>query len=112
MGVDQDGEHAKSLIVLDEPHASHVRGEIVNLVRAFGDDFAISFEVEIQRNVFDVVEMSIPVLQRLVVDGTNRLAPLPQRRNEITPDESTGTRDNNPSWRVSRHSLLRSFFTA
>ena len=41
VGVDQNGEHAERFVVLDEAHATHVGGEVIDFVGAFGGDFTI-----------------------------------------------------------------------
>lgn len=71
MGVDQNGEHAESFVMLDETHSAHVSGEVVDFVRAPGSDFAAFFKVEVENQVLDVIETLIPIFQRLAIDGAD-----------------------------------------
>ncbi len=91
VGVDQHGQHAQRLIVLDEAHAAHVRREIVDFVGALGGGLAIVFEVQVEREILDIVEALIPLVERLDVHGANLLITLfAERGDEMTADKTAG----------------------
>ena len=76
VGIDQHREHAQGFVVLDKPHAAHIRREIVDFGGALGGLLAVLFQVQVQNQVVGVVENLIPLRQRLDVDGANSLVAL------------------------------------
>src|ERR1700750_1163630 len=99
--VDEDREHAQGFVLLDEAHPAHVCGEIVDLRRAAGSDFAVFLQVEIEADIFDVVESLIPLMKRFNVDRADRrAASAPQIRDESTADETTCAGYDNSAVRI------------
>ena len=95
MGVDEHGEHAQGLVILDEAHATHVGGEIVDFVGASRGSLAVFLEVQIEREIFDIFEALVPLMERLDVDGANGLvATGAKRRYEMAANEPAGSRDH------------------
>src|SRR5208283_3193539 len=92
MCVDQHRKHAKGFVFLDEAHAAHVGGQIVNITRALGGSLTILLVVEIQREIFNVPESLVPMIERLDVNSANTLVALrAQGGHEIAADKTTGT---------------------
>ncbi len=66
--VDQDGDHARGPVRLDEAHAAHVAGEVVD-VRDAADGVPARLErAEVGDAVVDVREHLVPLVERLDVD--------------------------------------------
>src|ERR1019366_6132574 len=79
-------------VVFDEPHAAHVRGEVINLIRSPGGPLAVLSKVQVEREILDVVEPLIPLIQRLDVHGTDLLVALfAEVRHQASADETPGT---------------------
>jgi hypothetical protein len=91
--IDEDGQHAQGFVLLDETHSAHVGREIVDLGRAACRDFAVLFQVEVETEIFDVVEALIPLVKRFYVDGTNR-----------GTTASSQVRDQRPAYETTRTS--------
>jgi hypothetical protein len=82
--------------LLDKAHTAHIRREAVNLSRAADRDFTILFEVEVEGNIFDVIEALVPLMKGLHVDCANGPATMPpQIRDESAADKTAcaGHRD-------------------
>ena len=47
--VDQHREHAQGLVVLDEAHAAHVGGQVVDVGGALGGALAVFRQVQVER---------------------------------------------------------------
>ena len=87
--INEDREHTQGLVLFDKAHTAHIRREVVDLSRASGSDFAILFKVEVERNIFDVIEALIPLMKGLHVDSANgRATAPPQVRDESTTDKT------------------------
>jgi hypothetical protein len=97
MSIDQHGQHAQRLIVLDEAHAAHVGGEVVDFVGTFGRIFAVFLEIQIEGQILDVIEALVPLVERFCVDGSDTLALLAKLGNQMATDEATSACYNNPS---------------
>ena len=106
--VDQHREHAERAVVLDEPHAAHVRGQVVNRVRA-GQRFLARLEpLQIELHVFHLRKALVPFAGRLEVHCANVLMTLPQQvRHEVAADESAAAANDN----FSRAHVQRGFNT-
>src|SRR5580658_5693139 len=92
MRVNQHREHTESFVLLDKAHASHIRGEIVNLACALGRSFAIFPEVQIQGKVLHIPEALIPLMLRLDINRPNALAALfAKLSNQVSPQETSCT---------------------
>jgi hypothetical protein len=88
VGVNEDRKHTERFVVLDKTHPAHVCGEIIDFFGAFGRDFAILFEVQVQLQVLDVVEALVPLLERLHVYRTNPLiSALSKRIHEMAANK-------------------------
>ena len=95
VGVDQNREHAERPVVLDKAHAAHVGGEIVDQRRAFERFFAGFLFAEIEHDIFDIVELLVPLAQGLDVDGANRPEALPpQIGHEMPADKPARSADH------------------
>ena len=62
--------------MLNEAHAAHVRGEIIDFVHALGRKIAIFFEIEIKLQIFDIIESLIPFVHGFHVHSADLLIPL------------------------------------
>src|SRR5271165_2166085 len=94
MGVNQHREHTKSFVLLDESHAAHVGGEIVDITGALGRCFAVLLFIQIQREILNVSVSLVPMRQRLDIDGANTFVALrPQGSNKSATDKATGAGD-------------------
>ena len=81
--IDQHGQHAQRLVVLDEAHAAHVGGQVVNLHGALGGRLAVFLEIQIEGEILDVVEALVPFVERLDVHRANvAVALLAQQRDQ------------------------------
>src|SRR5438046_1101774 len=88
--INQHGQHTKSLVVLNEAHAAHIGGEIVNFACALTHGIAVILQVQVQDEVFSLVTNLVPLLQRLDIHCSNPAdASLAQIRNERAANEST-----------------------
>ena len=96
MRVDEHAEHAKGLVELNEPHAAHVGGQVVDLRRAFDGFFARFSFLEVELQVFDAVEPLIPFLEGFEVDRPQIRAALPKQvGDQVSPDKSTRAANDN-----------------
>jgi hypothetical protein len=92
--IDEHGQHAQRFVLLDEAHAAHVRGKIVDFVGALSGAIAVFFEIQIEGEIFDVVEALIPFGEGLSVNRSNMFVSLSAKlRDEMTAYESTRTGD-------------------
>ena len=88
MSIDQHGQHAEGFVGLDETHAAHVSREIVELVRGGGRDLAVFPQIQIQLQIFDIVEALIPLVERLNVNRANAAVSLAaEGRDQMSTDE-------------------------
>jgi hypothetical protein len=103
MRVDEDGDHAPCLVGLDESHAAHVAGEVVDVLDAV-DGVAASVErPKIGNAVVRVREHLVPLVERFQIDGPNLREPvLAEVANQPTADESPRTRDEDGVGSVDR----------
>jgi hypothetical protein len=82
-------------VSLDEAHAAHVGGEVVNHARTLGGGAAGLEQGEVAHLVLDARGLLVPVVERLHVDGADLgMATLPQGTDQMSPDEATGTGDD------------------
>src|SRR5215210_2285380 len=96
MGVDQHGQHAKGLVVLDEAHTTHVGCEVVDLVHPFRGFLAAPQTPQIESAIVRGVVQLVPVFSWLDVDGSYvDLAFCEKIRYEGASDESAGTGNQN-----------------
>ena len=71
MGVDQDAAQAFDPEALDETHAAHIGGQVVDFHRAFDRPDAVVFLAQVHAQTFDARHALVPVGQRLLVDGAD-----------------------------------------
>ena len=84
-------EHAQTLVQLDETHAAHVRGEVINPVAALHCRFAGVLFLEVELHILHVVEPLVPLIERLYVRGADGLHALPsQVGHELAANETAG----------------------
>ena len=69
MRVDQHRQHAQRAVVLDKPHAAHVRREIVNNASALEGLLAGLLALQIQLEIFHPGKALVPFIERLDVHG-------------------------------------------
>lgn len=69
MGVDQNAQHAEGLVVLDETHAAHVGGEVVDLGAAVDGLIAMSLVAKVQDQIFGFGKQLIPLAEGFSIDG-------------------------------------------
>ena len=90
--VGQNREHAQCLIVLDETHAAHVRGKLVDGVDARRSPETVFLILQIEREVLDAARGLIPLIKRLDVHGANNLNAISdQMLYQMAADKSTGS---------------------
>ena len=83
-------EHAERLVVLDEAHAAHVGGEIIDFVRALGRCLAVFAQIQVERKIFDIIKALVPLFERLDIHGANALVSLAaQVRHQMPADKSS-----------------------
>ena len=95
VGADQHRQHALGLVGLDEAHAAHVGGEVVDHPGALGGGPARLEQGEVAHLVLDARGLLVPLGERLHVDGADLgMAALLQDANQVTADEATGSGDD------------------
>src|SRR5258708_30894257 len=93
MGVDEARQPARRFVVLDEPHAAHVAGEVEDLTRT-GDGLTARVRApQVEPPVLDVGEDLEPRSERLCVDGANAVPPPPELGDHVAADEAAGAGD-------------------
>ena len=92
--VDQDREHAVSLVRLDEAHPAHVGGEVVDDPRAVDRLLGGFAEGQVKALVLGAVEALVPVVEGLDIDRPNLLALTQEVRDEVASDETAGAGDD------------------
>src|SRR3982075_950646 len=102
LGADQHRQHALGLVGLDEAHAAHVGGQVVDHAGAPGGRPAGLEPGEGADLVLDARRLLVPLGERLHVDGADLGVPaLLQYTHQVTADEATGAGDDHEI--VSRH---------
>src|SRR5690349_8332627 len=101
MRVDQHADHAQALVVLDEPHAAHVAGEVIDGVHPLdGLERGIA-QVQIRNDVFGFRMNLIPLLERLDIDTAHLAVSLVEQFSDQMPaDESAPAANNRRSFHV------------
>src|SRR5258708_22012120 len=70
--------------------------QVVHFRGAFGGPFAVLFEVQIDRKIFNVIKLLIPLIEWLDVNPTHIPVPLlAQNRYQPAPNESACTSHQN-----------------
>ena len=91
MGVDENRPQAFHPEAFDEPHAAHVRRQVVNFHGAFANAPAILLNAHVQTEVLRSRRVEVPLIQRFLVHrakvGKSFLAKMSR---QIASDESTG----------------------
>ncbi len=104
--VDQHRQHAQGAIVLDEPHATHVRRQVVNHARTTQRSIAGVLLLEVEPQVFHIWEDLVPLVDRLEVDSTNSVMTLTQEiGDQVTADEAARATHDHDLVRIHSHSL-------
>ncbi len=93
VGVDQNREHAQGLVVLDEAHAAHVGGEVIDIIRVDKRLYAGILETKIRDDIFRTLTNLIPLVERLEIDRSNLVAFAQQVRSEMATDEASAACD-------------------
>ena len=76
--------------MFDEAHAAHIRGEVVDFVRALGGNLAVFLEIQIELQILDVREALVPLAGRLSVHGADVLVTLfAKPSDQMATDKST-----------------------
>ena len=91
VSIDENRKHAQRLVVLDEPHAAHVGGEVKNLESALGGALAVCPLIQVERKILDIPENLVPLVERFNVNRAKLGITLPaQVSNEGAADEPAG----------------------
>ena len=67
VGVDENGAQAFHAETLDETHAAHVGGQVIDFHRAFADALAVVLVAHVQAEVLHAGNVQIPFVKRLLV---------------------------------------------
>ena len=93
--VDEDAAQALHAEVLDEAHAAHVRGEVVDLHRALDGVDGVLLVAEVHGDRLDARHAQVPVGQGLAVDGPDvRVALLREVARQRPGDEAARPGDD------------------
>ena len=92
--VDQYAAQAFHAEVLDEAHAAHVRGEIVNFRRVFDSPHRIRLLAQIHREALHARNALVPIRQGFAIDGPDRDSPGNENSGPATADEPTAGNDD------------------
>lgn len=94
MGADEHREHAGRLVGFDKAHAAHVGGEHVDLAGILAGFVTGVFVVEVELEIFDVVEALVPLIERFDVDRADVLvAVLAKLGDEVAADKTAAAGD-------------------
>jgi hypothetical protein len=90
VGINENREHAKRLIVFDKTHPAHIGREIVDVPDALGGLLTVLLEIQIEREILNVVETPVPLINRLNVYRPDPLvASRAEIRDKIPANEAT-----------------------
>jgi hypothetical protein len=93
--VDEDGAQAFHAETLDEAHAAHVGGEVVDFHRAFADAMAVGLDAHVQAEIFHAGHVQIPLVKRLLVHRADVGKTLfLEIKREVAGDESARAGDD------------------
>jgi hypothetical protein len=93
VGVDEDASETLDAESLDEPHATHVRREVVDLGRPLHRARASLRVRQIERQTLDALHPLVPIGQGLLVDRAKPSEPaLTKVADKTAPDEASSTR--------------------
>ena len=79
MRVDQHRQHAQGRVVLDEAHAAHVGGEVVDDHGVARRSFAGVLVLQIQLQILRLGKTLVPLVEGLDIDGADRRWPCRRR---------------------------------
>jgi hypothetical protein len=88
--VNENAEHAESLVEFYEAHTAHVGSQVVYCITAINGLDAGVFEFQVKREVFGFREALIPLPLGLFIHGPDRMALGKEGFNEFAADESAG----------------------
>ena len=95
MGVDEDAAQALDAELLDEAHAAHVGGQVIDLDRPFAHPVAVFLVAHVQAQPLHARHPLVPVGQRFLVDGPDAGETLVvEIARQRTADESAGPGDD------------------
>ena len=95
MRVDQDAPQALDAEPLDETHAAHVRGQVIDLDGALAGPLAVVLFLEVHAQALDARHPLVPFGQRLFVDRADPRESLVVEVSRQGPgDESAGAGDD------------------
>ena len=95
VGADQHRQHALRLVGLDEPHAAHVGGQVVDHLGVLGRLAAGLEQGQVAHLVLDARRLLVPLLERLHVHGADlAVTALLKHAHQMATDEATGTGDD------------------
>ena len=87
-------------MALDEPHAAHVGGEVVDDGGSLQRGDAVFTPAEIQLEVFHALVDLVPMLERLDVHRSDAGLPLPFEIGDEVPADEASSAGNNRQIRV------------
>jgi hypothetical protein len=93
MRVDEHRQHAPRPIRFDEPHSTHVGGQVVNRARISCRLFAAVRKPEVQNEILGFSEDLMPFVGRAAVYRPHPIAVREQTRYKVTADEAPGAGD-------------------
>src|SRR5689334_12738778 len=81
--------------MLDKSHATHVGRQVVQVRGVPSNRLAVLLEIQIERQIFDILESLIPFVDGLTINSPNSLnATAAQGSNQISPNEPTRSSDD------------------
>ena len=93
MRVDEHRKHAERFVVLDEAHAAHVCGKLVDLIHAVACGVTGVLLLQIGNDVVRRVMYLIPLLVGLDVHAANVMALVEEFLDKVAADESAAAGD-------------------
>ena len=93
--VDEDRAQALDAVALDEAHAAHVGGQVVDLDRPLAGPGAVVADADVEDEVLDAGGPLVPLVEGLLVDGPDaREALVVEVADERPGDEAAGPGDD------------------
>ena len=86
-------EHAQRLVVLDEPHAAHVGGQVEDVAGALDRRHCVGEQGHVEDTVVGLGMTLVPLVERLDVDAAHLVAVGNQAGDEVAADEAAAAGD-------------------
>jgi hypothetical protein len=102
--VDQHAQHAQGLVLLDEAHATHVGGQVEDLVDLATGLAAVIRTAQVELQILGAAVHLVPFADGLDVDAAQAPDASPREfRRQVSADETAGSGDQNRSSWVGFH---------